>query len=180
MYAIIFVMSKSSAQLGGCRFLRSVGRSCVCLFARSLAFFSSHLFCFALHWDTPHTLYNVAIVITFHMQFWICLFCLMYFFVFALYFRDTESLLHSIWWFICKFVSSIFILCSWCSILHSPFRCFVRSDLLFSYKFIYATIDCCTYRRPYSIVCHIYQLFCCLFLSCNGWHGKKSGMEGID
>lgn len=87
---------------------------------------------------------------------------------FALYFRDIESLLHSIWWFICKCANSIFILYSWYSfcILYSSTRfsfCFVTSPLsllvffssppvsvYFFFRFglfvLWATIDCCTYH----------------------------------
>lgn len=60
-------------------------------------------------------------------------------FAFALYFRDMESL----WWFICKCVSSIFILCSWCLILCVLLPAFVCSFVCF----MLATIDCCTYHR---------------------------------
>lgn len=91
---------------------------------------------------------------------------------FALYFRDMESLLHSIWWFICKCASSIFILCSWCSFqlvfftllaIFSLLGSFVISLYLFvannrllhlSYGLVWLCVGCC-----------VYQSLCCLFVS---------------
>lgn len=144
--------------------IRSIDRLLVCLFAGFSA---------SLYWDK--ILNNVTIVITFHMQFWICF--VVAFFMFALYFRDTESLLHSIWWFICKFVSSIFILCSWCSILHFVVLFvwlvgWLVGWLYYVQQLIVALITCI------ACCCFIYQLFCCrVFVSCT-WDGIGKGHGG--
>lgn len=138
---------------------RAIGRLCI---------HSVHSFFFATPLCWHQRLYNVTIVIAFHMHFCICLFCLC-----------VSSRLH--------YISGIWkVYYIRYDNLSVPFSSYVLgaqfSVLLLCLFVLRSTIDCCTYHRPYiyAIVCYCYQLFCCLFVSYFLNRMEKAGGELIN